>query len=103
MMGRYPNLYGDTAVLASLNRWRALARLSRESAALRDRIVHGSDYPFPPATLPYVFRLGLFPRTRGNPLDLDLRIKQSFALGPAYGSQVLKLMGLGEKATDERT
>jgi predicted TIM-barrel fold metal-dependent hydrolase len=94
MMARYPNLHGDTAVLASLIRWNCLSRLSREAEGLKGRIVHGSDYPFPPAVLPYVGRLGLFPPERRNPLDLDLRIKECFELGPAYPSQILRLMGV---------
>jgi predicted TIM-barrel fold metal-dependent hydrolase len=93
-MDRYPNLFGDTAIMASLIRWRSLWRLSAEPEALKSRIVHGSDYPFPPARLPYVGRIGLFPEQRRNPLDLDLRIKRSFDLGPGYDSQVLKLMGI---------
>ena len=94
MMARYPNLYGDTAILATLTRWRALGRLSREPAVLKNRILHGSDYPFPPSTLPYLFRVGLLPPERRNPLDLDLRIKQSFDLGAGYAGQILGLMGL---------
>jgi len=94
MMDRYPNLYGDTAILASLTRWRALERLSREPRALRARIVHGSDYPFPPTTLPYLTRVGLWPAERGNALDLDLRIKRSFNLSPGYATLILRLMGL---------
>jgi hypothetical protein len=95
MMTRYPNLYGDTAIMASLIRWTSLRRLSRELVALRQRIIHGSDYPFPPAVLPYARRLGLFPPERCNPLDLDLRIKQLFDLGPNYPGQILRLMGVG--------
>ena len=91
---RYDNLYGDTAIMASLIRWSSLRRLSREPADLRRRIVHGSDYPFPPTRLPYLFRIGLWPPERRNPLDLDLRIKESFQFGPGYGDQILKLMGL---------
>ena len=94
MMGRYPNLYGDTAILASLIRWSALRRLSREPDWLKGRIIHGSDYPFPPAVLPHVGRVGLFPPERANPLDLDLRIKESFGLGPGYRGQILSLMGI---------
>jgi predicted TIM-barrel fold metal-dependent hydrolase len=92
MMEHYPNLYGDTAILASLGRWGALKRLSRAPEQLRARIVHGSDYPFPPARLPYLFRVGLFPPERNNPFDLDLRIKRSFDLGPDYESQVRDLL-----------
>lgn len=77
-----------------VTRWRALGRLSRESPALRVRIIHGSDYPFPPATLPYVGRVGWRPAERNNALDLDLRIKRSFDLGPGYASLILELMRL---------
>ena len=92
MMHRYDNMYGDTAIMASLIRWRSLKRLSREVESLRDRIIHGSDYPFPPSRLPYLFRTGPFPPERKNPLDLDLRIKTSFNLGSDYATQVMKLL-----------
>jgi mannonate dehydratase len=95
MLRRHENLYGDTAIMASLIRWTSLGRLSREPVEIRERIVHGSDYPFPPARLPYLARTGLFPPERRNPLDMDLRIKRSFAIGPDYESQVLRLLGAG--------
>ncbi|MHC4695352.1 MAG: amidohydrolase family protein, partial [Planctomycetota bacterium] len=84
MMARYSNLYGDTAVLATSVRWFALKRLSREPEWLRNRIIHGSDYPIPPARLPFLFRTGLFPSERKNPFDMDLRIKRAYSLGPYY-------------------
>ncbi|MCG8586398.1 MAG: amidohydrolase [Pirellulales bacterium] len=93
MMHRYDNLYGDTAILASLIRPRALARLSKEPTSIRRRIVHGSDYPLPPSRLPYLNRVGLFPAERRNPLDMDLRIKRSFELDPEYTSRILQLIG----------
>ncbi len=96
MMIRHDNLYGDTAVMASLIRWRSLSKLSRECEALRSRLIHGSDYPFPPARLPYLHRTGLFPAERNNPFDLDYRIKTSFDLGPRYGGQMLDLLGLAK-------
>lgn len=94
MMKRHDNLYGDTAIMASLIRWLSLKRLSRESDSIRARIVHGSNYPFPPARLPYLLRTGLLPAERKNPLDLDLRIKRSFQLGSHYESRILELMGI---------
>jgi predicted TIM-barrel fold metal-dependent hydrolase len=96
MMKGYDNLYGDTAIMASLIRWSSLKRLSRECPSIRSRILHGSDYPFPPARLPYLFRTGLFPRARKNPLNMDLHIKQRFALGPNYASQLTRLLGISE-------
>ena len=92
MMGRYANLYGDTAIMASLIRWFSLRRLSRTPEWLRHRIIHGSDYPFPPARIPYLLRTGLLPAYRGNPLDMDLCIKRTFAFGPDYASQILRLL-----------
>ena len=95
MMNRYDNLYGDTAVMASLIRWGSLKRLGRETESLRGRILHGSDYPLPPSRLPFLWRTGLFPSERHNPLDLDLKIKQSFEFGSQYSSQFLELLGIG--------
>jgi predicted TIM-barrel fold metal-dependent hydrolase len=97
MMRRYDNLFGDTAVMAGLIRPRSLARLAREDESLRARILHGSDYPFPPARLPYLLRTGLFPPERQNPLDLDLRIKRSFAIGNGYEHRIAELLGLPAK------
>ena len=93
-MQRYDNLYGDTSIMSSLIRWSSLGRLGREPEGIRSRILHGSDYPFPPARLPYLFRTGLFPPERHSPLDMDFRIKASFGFGPGYGDRVLDLMGL---------
>lgn len=98
MMRRFDNLFGDTAIMASLIRWRSLKRLSREPDSLTARIIHGSDYPFPTARLPFLSRTGLFPVERKNPLDLDMRIKRSFDLGVRYDNQILELMGIESAA-----
>ena len=92
MAQRYPNLYGDTAVMATSIRWFALRRLSREPESIRSRIIHGSDYPLPPARLPFLLRTGLFPPERRNPLDMDLRIKRAYGFGPGYENQVWGLI-----------
>jgi predicted TIM-barrel fold metal-dependent hydrolase len=94
MMKRYENLSGDTAIMASLIRWSSLKRLSREPQEIRQRILHGSDYPFPPARLPYLLRTGFWPAERSNPFDLDLRIKQTFQLAEQYPGRILDLMNL---------
>lgn len=93
MMRRHDNLYGDTAIMAGLIRLRSLWRLRREGSDVTARILHGSDYPFPPARLPFVLRTGLFPPERRNGLDMDLRIKQSFRFGPGYACRLLDLLG----------
>jgi mannonate dehydratase len=94
MMQRYDNLYGDTAIMASLIRPRSLRRLATQPTGLRERILHGSDYPLPPSRLPYLLRTGLFPAERRNPLDLDLRIKRSFLLGSGYEHRIAELLRL---------
>ena len=103
MLGRYDNLYGDTSIMASLNRWSSLKRLSREPQAITSRIIHGSDYPFPPARLPSIRRIGTFPADRKNPLDMDLTIKRSFRFGPAYESRVLDLLNESGPTPGPRT
>ena len=95
MMELHDNLYGDTAIMASIIRWRSLWRLAEERPHVRARILHGSDYPFPPHRLPYVFRIGVFPPERHNAFDLDLRIKESFQFSPGYTNQIISLLSGG--------
>lgn len=89
MMHAHRNLYGDTSILATWPRWRALARLAAEPESLRQRLLHGSDFPFPPARGPFLHRTGLRAGGSRNPLDVDLAIKQSFDLGSGYATQGL--------------
>ncbi|MCX6923314.1 MAG: amidohydrolase family protein [Verrucomicrobia bacterium] len=83
MMRGQPRLYGDTAVLGSLPRWRCLPDILSSPAA-RPRTLHGSDWPFPANAL--VFWNRLHPLTL---LDLmaeknlflrDFRLKQALGL-----------------------
>lgn len=99
MMQRHPNLFGDTAVLASLVRFNALKKLSSESDDIRARILHGSDYPLPPSRLPYLARIGLRPPEAANPLDLDLRIKESYGLGRTCATRIAELLGMEDAAS----
>lgn len=45
MTKTFPNLYCDNSALCSPNRWRTLAPLL--TGPLRERVIHGSDYPVP--------------------------------------------------------
>jgi hypothetical protein len=85
MMRDQPLLYGDTAVLGSLPRWRCLPDILN-SPTVRPRTLHGSDWPFPANAL--VFWNRLHPLTL---LDLmaeknlflrDFRLKQALGLPP---------------------
>lgn len=46
LLKRYPKLWGDTAVLGTAGRQRDFYRLL-DDPALRSRLLHGSDFPFP--------------------------------------------------------
>jgi hypothetical protein len=45
MASFFPNLYCDNSALCSPNRWRTLSSLLE--GPLRERVIHGSDYPVP--------------------------------------------------------
>lgn len=92
MARRYPNLLGDTAILSTAPRAAALARMARSPSWLKARLVHGSDYPFPPSRIWSVLRAGLRPRGAANPLDLDLRIKERCRFGPDYPRRIWPLL-----------
>ena len=83
MIRRFPNLYFDTAVLASMFRWRNLPRIMGDSEVIA-RAIHGSDFPFPSNAM--VFWNRLSPRTLAallqekNLSERDVRIKQALGL-----------------------
>jgi predicted TIM-barrel fold metal-dependent hydrolase len=95
MFPRWPNLYADTSALTLLTRWRTVQRLA-ERTDLHARLVHGSDFPLPPATSYYFGRLPLArwwsAWKRENPFRRDFEIKQACQLPPEIytrGYQVL--------------
>lgn len=92
----FPNLYCDTAVLASMFRWRNLPRIL-ETPEVLERTIHGSDFPFP--SNPLVFWNRLSPSTVGsllgqpNLLERDYRIKRGLGLPQSVferGSELLE-------------
>jgi predicted TIM-barrel fold metal-dependent hydrolase len=80
---RFRNLYYDTAVLASMFRWRNLPRLLEEPE-LWARGVHGSDFPFPSNALVFWNRIGPWEMghllTERNLIERDYQIKRSLGL-----------------------
>ena len=95
LLNRFPNLYCDTAVLASMFRWRNLPRLLEEPTVM-DRIIHASDWPFPANALIFWTRLapGRLLRlcSETNLFERDYRLKQAIGLPPAVferGAQLL--------------
>jgi hypothetical protein len=102
MMRDQPRLYGDTAVLGSLPRWRCLPSILNSPTA-RPRTLHGSDWPFPANAL--VFWNRLHPLTL---LDLmaeknlflrDFRLKQALGVPPESFALAADVLGLGRGAT----
>lgn len=92
----FPNLYCDTAVLASMFRWRNLPRIL-ETPEVLERTIHGSDFPF--SSNPLVFWNRLSPSTAGsllgqpNLLERDYRIKRGLGLPQSVferGSELLE-------------
>ena len=58
MIRKYKNLWGDTSVLGSAGRVRDMSRLLADGEA-KDRLLHGSDFPFPATPLAFAGTLGV--------------------------------------------
>jgi len=97
MFPRWPNLWADTSGLTLVTRWRALLRIA-ERTELHARLIHGSDFPLPPAATLFLGRMPLGrwwnAWKRENIFRRDFEIKQALGL-PAEiftrGYQVLAL------------
>jgi predicted TIM-barrel fold metal-dependent hydrolase len=97
LVRRYDRLYCDTAVLASMFRWRNLPRLIADDAVL-SRTIHGSDWPFP--SNPAVFWNRLGPGALGrlvgerNLFARDLELKRALGLPDECFTRGRKLFGI---------
>ena len=80
LLQRFPNLWVDNSGLANTSRFRHLPALARDPL-IRDRTLHGSDFPVPTSAVFYTARLG--PRRvarierERNKLQRDLLIKRA--------------------------
>jgi len=97
LVPRYPNLYCDSAVLASMFRWRNLPRILEDSGVL-ERLVHASDFPFPSNALVFWNRLGpgklLGLCSEPNIFERDFRLKQALGLPAACFDLGARLLGV---------
>ena len=95
---RFPNLYCDSAVLASAFRWRNLPRILEEPNVL-ERLVHASDYPFPSNALVFWNHLSPFRLLKlcseSNLLERDHRLKRALGLPPAVFGRGAALLRKG--------
>lgn len=96
LIGRFPNLYCDTAVLASMFRWRNLPRILEEGTVLQ-RLIHGSDWPFTSNALVFWNRLAplrlLSLCAERNLLERDYQLKRSLGIPNAVFERGAKLLG----------
>ena len=97
MVRKHPRLYCDTAVLATIFRWRCLPRLLADEQVLA-RAVHASDWPFPPNAMVFWNRMAPSALARlleeRNLFDRDLGIKQALGFPAAYFERGAALLGV---------
>jgi predicted TIM-barrel fold metal-dependent hydrolase len=83
MFPRWPNLWADTSALTVLTRWRALLRIVARPD-LHARLIHGSDFPLPPAATLFFGRMPLGrwwnAWKRENIFRRDFELKQALGL-----------------------
>lgn len=95
MLRRYDNLWGDTAVLGSRGRERDVGRLLEDQIA-RERLLHGSDFPFPPDPMAFANRLGVARSARmyANPslVQQDFELKQALGFDKASAERAWELV-----------
>jgi uncharacterized protein len=86
LLRRFPRLWGDTAVLGTAGRVRDFGRLLDEPL-VRDRLLHGSDFPFPAAPRAFAARIGDEAAQRisneTNWLKQDFDLKEALGVGRA--------------------
>lgn len=95
LLERFPNLWVDDSGITNFSRFLHLPRLANDPL-IRERTVHGSDFPVPPAALLYTHRLG--PRrafrlaTERNPLQREIAIKRALGVPAATLTRASRLL-----------
>lgn len=97
LLPKYPNLYGDTAVLGTPGRVRDFDRLLKDPLAI-ERLLHGSDFPFPVMPEAFVNQIGpaAVKRIGGelNWLTKDLELKEALNVGYKSSQRAHRLLAL---------
>ncbi|MHB1033041.1 MAG: amidohydrolase family protein [Pirellulales bacterium] len=95
MARSHENLWGDTSVLGGFQRERGFLRLLAEKPVL-DRLLHGSDFPFPALPLSFAKRLGMAEALRlqaiPNLIQQDLALKEALGIGLASAERAHRLV-----------
>ncbi|HYF50525.1 MAG TPA: amidohydrolase family protein [Planctomycetota bacterium] len=92
---KYPNCWGDTSAFCTPGRTRWIKRLLREEDVLA-KLIHGSDYPVPPAAWTSVLKLG-FRRTMSlqktwSFLERDIAIKREYGFPEQVFSNAARVL-----------
>jgi uncharacterized protein len=95
MLRKHGNLWGDTSVLGSAGRVRAFLRLLADDGAA-DRLLHGSDFPFPSFPLAFATAIGTkraiaLQRLR-NWMEQDFALKQALGIGRASAERAERVI-----------
>lgn len=100
LLKRYPHLWGDTAVLGTAGRVRDFGRLL-ESPLACERLLHGSDFPFPVAPIAFTKKLSpdVLKEINGekNWLKKDLDLKKALGIGQASAERAWQVAGHDRK------
>ncbi len=95
MIRKHENLWGDTSVLGSAGRAGDVVRLLADAGA-GERLLHGSDFPFPVAPDAFASVLGEATvaalKTIRNPLDQDFALKDALGMGRASAERAHRLI-----------
>ncbi len=93
MVRKHKNLWGDTAVLGGLGRAKDFLRLLDDKIA-RERLLHGSDFPFPAVPMGFAEKIGMAEALRlqamGNLLRQDYALKEALGIGRASAERAYR-------------
>lgn len=98
MTRRYQNLWGDTSVLGGFGRSRDFLRLLADQPAC-ERLLHGSDFPFPALPAAFSDRIGSGEALRlqalSNLIQQDYALKEALGIGRASAERAARLLRSG--------
>ena len=96
LIREFPNFYFDTAVLASMFRWRNLPRILGDAEIMK-RAIHGSDFPFPSNAMAFWHRISpskfIALLQEKNLLERDYDLKRALGLPREVFTRGAKLLG----------
>ena len=95
MTRRHQNLWGDTSILGGIGRSRDFLRLLADQPAC-ERLLHGSDFPFPAVPLDFAGTIGTAEALRlqalPNLIQQDFALKEALGVGRASAERAYRLV-----------